>query len=76
MMLQKMKTLPTVNTFYVNSLYVSTARIRAGIHAGPFGQQACAGPGRDAYPSSQAKKPRLKDPKGYLKTRQKASGFM
>ena len=34
MMLQKMKTLPTVNTFYVNSLYVSTARIRTGIHAG------------------------------------------
>ena len=42
MMLQKMKTLPTVNTFYVNSLYVSTARIGADIRAGSFRQQASA----------------------------------
>jgi hypothetical protein len=55
-MLQKMKTLPTVNTFYVNSLYVSTARIGADIPAGSVRQQASAGHSKKCSPAAPAEK--------------------
>ena len=56
MMLQKMKTLPTVNTFYVNSLYVSTARIGADIRAGSFRHRASAGHSKKYSPTVPTEK--------------------